>query len=1126
MKTMATSNYLLRSSFVVFVCFLCCGFSLSQVISTPPSSPSVTSSEGSITIPTYEHIGRELEPPLFEGSSVTGLYPFPTYLAPFRESDPKPATYRTILVENEYLKLTYIPELGGRFFSLYDKLRNKEVFYRNDVLKPTMFNPRLDWPQSGIELTGPYDVHTLTLHGEPFWSNTVVKNADGSVSLILGEVDPVFHMKVNLTATLYPGVAAMQISVFCYNQNDIQMPQMFWTNASFPATDKLRYIYPMTRTVGHTTGEVSDWPLYNGIDYSWDRNNKHMLGVFGIDSYDNFAGAYQFDHDYGVFRYADRRIVQGMKMWTFGYGPGAEQVQEGYTDHAGPYIEVQSGRHVWDGHYEWVAPHKVESWSEWWVPVSGIGGVTTMTRDVAINLALTPDPTRLTTEVKIALSPSSITRGAKLAVSSSSRQLLDTTVDLIPGTPVTRTISVPRTNPADLEGLQVRITDASGNEMLSYRRPDGNPGRKEYSPSAKALENPPKPLDKMSVEELTQAAEFKLKETNPTAMLELVNRALSQDPGYSRAHLLLGTYMLTQGKYGEASAEFAKATDRDPYLDEGWYDLAVSQLSMGDVVSAERNFYFVGVQSGYYGEREFQLGKLAFLRADQTKAVQHLTAAIMANGNDLNARILLAIALRTQGKKREAADQLDALLKIDPSDRFVYSERYFATGDDPARGELLRLMGAQSQEAIDVANLYASIHHWAEAAAVLKMVAKTNKDPWGTSPLFYYTLAYDLEQAGDSASAANLRKEAQAASKSIDRFPYRRESEAPLEAAVIANSRDSVARFNLGCLLYFLERPVQAIEQWKQAVELDPGYFSAVRALGLSYAASGKTDLAAATLEQAIRLRPDHIRTLNDLSSLYARAGKSDAQVALLDAALQRSPDDDDLVMALLNAYLITGQYKEADRIVTTHVFAPRHRSTILRDEYRNLRYGMGAVAYDHGDYPKALALFQSALKPPVSLGVDDFQFQSTPKAYYLIGRTLDALNRHAEAVVAYQQSTRGIDLLSGDRDSWNSENFYALLSLEKLGQQEKAKALLPHFDGFARTEMDETNPVHRGQARFLLALIAKHAGEQQQARKLMNDSVQALPDFLLPRYELRGDVIDPIEGTSPPSSMSGNALN
>jgi tetratricopeptide (TPR) repeat protein len=248
------------------------------------------------------------------------------------------------------------------------------------------------------------------------------------------------------------------------------------------------------------------------------------------------------------------------------------------------------------------------------------------------------------------------------------------------------------------------------------------------------------------------------------------------------------------------------------------------------------------------------------------------------------------------------------------------------------------------------------------------------------------------------------------------------------------------------------------------------------------------------------------------LSSTYARSGKFDDQIALLNKAIRRTPNDDDFVMALMNAYLIKGRYQDADAIVNTHKFAPLHRSTVLRDEYRYLRYGMGAVAFNKDDYSQALSLFQSALKPPVSLGIDDFQFQSTPRAYYYIARAFEALGRKEEAAAAYRQSMSGVDLLSGDRDSWNSENFFAVLSLEKLGQADKANTLIPHFEDFAKTEMDDIDPAYRGKARYLLALIEKRAGHSEQARKYMNDSLQALPDSLQPRYELRGDAIDPLE--------------
>jgi tetratricopeptide (TPR) repeat protein len=1078
----------------------CAASSMAQ--STPPA---VRTYEGTLTIPTYEHTGRETQPPLFGNSTVSGMYPFTTYIMPFKPDGPKPRTYRAIFLENEYLKVTYVPEFGGRIFSVYDKLRGREVFYRNDVIKPAPYNPRDSWQQSGLELTGPHDLHMLTLYGEPFWSNKVVPHDDGSVSLTVAEIDPVYHMKVNLTATLHPGVAALQMSVFCYNGREGRMPQMFWISSALNATEKTRYIYPMSRTIGHTTSEIADWPVYNGIDYSLDRNNKHMLGVFGIDIYGDFQGAYQFDRDYGVFRYADRRVVQGMKMWTFGYSAGSTVLEHGYTDKAGPYVEVQSGRHVWDGHYEWVGPHKVENWSEWWVPVAGLGGLTTITRDVALNLEAAKG------SVQVRLVATRALPGANVVVTAGGKELLNTRADLSPSKPFSATAPA-----AETKALAVRVTDNAGHELMNYLRPDTDPGRKEYTPFTRPLEKPQKSPDQMGIEELVLAAEFKIKELKFSSATDLLNKALERDPGFSRAHLLFGIYHFNAGRYDTAVKHLEKAIERDPYLDDAYYYLAMSQFALGDEKRAERNLYYIWPQSAYYGVREYHLGRLAFLKKDFDGAAGHLDRAIVANGWDLSARHLLALTRREQGDTGRALEQLAEIQRIDPADRPALAERFFLNGDAAAKAELLRLLGGQSQEALDLSIVYQKLQKWNEAAEVLKMVEQNNKDPWGTPSEFYYMLAHCLKHKGEAAQVPEYLKKARAAGGNVDRFPYREESEAPLREAIEADPKDAVARFDLACLLYYRERPADAIRQFEAAVQANPGEFSYHRALGLAYAEqSYPIEKAGAELDRAVKINPAHVRTLNDLSTLYAKAGKFDEQLAVLKQGLARSPKDDDLAEGILTANLMKGRYDEAEKLIATHEFAPRHRSYGLRDEYRLMRYGMGAAAFNGGKYAEALTLFESAMKPPVSLGVDTFEFQSTPRKQYYVGRTLEALGRLPEAKAAYQKGIEGMEQLSGDRDSWSSDNFHMVLSLDKLGRKQDADALSKHFEEFAKTELDSNMPHHRAEARYLLGLVNKREGRQTEARKLMGEAVEAEPNFLPPRYELRGDALDALPGST-----------
>lgn len=1058
--------------------------------------PAVKTYEGSLTIPTYEHTGREMEPPLFAQSTVAGMYPFPAFLMPFQRDGPRPREYRAIFVENEYLKLTYIPEFGGRFFSLFDKIRQQEVWYRNDVIKPAPYNPRNGWPQSGAELTGPHDVHMLTLHGEPFWANQIVERPDGAVSLVLGELDPVYQMKVNFTATLHPGVAALELSIYCYNTSAGRMPQMLWVNTAIDATPKTRFLYPMSRTVGHTTADIADWPVFNGTDYGWDRNNRNMLGVFGIDIYDNYQGAYQFDRDYGLFRWADRRVVQGMKLWTFGNGPGAKSHERGYTDKAGPYVELQSGRHVWDGHYEWVPPHKAEGWSEWWVPVAGIGGLTTLTRDVALNLASSEG--RLT----LALAATRRMPGAAVVAKNGAGEVLRRTVDLDPAQPVRLEA------PGSTSGLSIMVSEAGGRTVLEYRHPDEPPGRKEYTPFTAPLERPKKALEQMSAEELTLAAEYRMKELDAAGGAALLKKALALDAGYSRANLQLGIQHFLAGRNAAAIACLEKAVERDPYAGEAHYYLAMSRLAAGDEQKAERQLYYIWPGSAYFGEREHYLGRLALWRGDRPAAMAHLRRALGANAEDLWSRLMLAAALRLNGERDAARRELAEVERMDPTSRAARAERHFLQPDARTRSELLRLMGGQSQEALGVSVFYREMRQWREAAELLQLVEANNRDPYGTSPEFYYTLAFCQRKAGDENGRRAALQKARAAWRNIDRFPYRPESEAPLAEAVQADPRDHVARFALGCLLYYRGRQEEAIRQWEAAAAAKPESFSLRRALGLAYAEQGApVERAAAELEKAVELNPAHIRTVNDLSAIYARGGRFDEQLAVLRKALERQPDDDDLADGVLTAHLERGDYEEAGRLIDSHRFAVRHRSYGPRDKYRLMREGQAARAFNSGEFGRALELLQAAMKPPESLGMDDFQGQVSPRLQYYLGRTLEALGRSGEARQAYEMGAAGAVHLTGDRDSWSSENFHMVLCLERLGRAEEAGRLREKFVQFANGERRDRLPQRRAEALYLLGLAEKQARRTEEARRLAGAAVEALPDFLPARMELRGDV-------------------
>jgi tetratricopeptide (TPR) repeat protein len=580
---------------------------------------------------------------------------------------------------------------------------------------------------------------------------------------------------------------------------------------------------------------------------------------------------------------------------------------------------------------------------------------------------------------------------------------------------------------------------------------------------------------------------------------------------------LLGVLEYNQHHYQQAEDQFQQAVDRNPYASESWYYLAICQLKLGQQKQAERNFYYIWPDSVYYGPREYQLGLLNFMRHDDAAAAQHLLGAINSNGKDLKARLVLAMTLRDQGNKSAALEQLGKVEEIDPADRVAQAERFFLTGDTSAKEKLLNLMGEQSESAIEVSIFYSSLEWWKDAAAVLKLVEPPhNKDPWGTPPIYYYALAYDLKQSGDTSASAASRKKARAAAGIVERFPYRAQMEAPLADAVKDDPNDTVARFDLACLLYYRGHKAEAIQQWQAINQINPSDFAARRALGLAYEEDGKLEAAVPELQKAFALNPESADTLDDLSDLYARTGKFDEQVALLQKAVARNPKNDHLVQGLLTAYLIQGKFQAAQDIIDQHTFLPVHRTYTLRDAYRELKYAQGAQAFHKGNYQAALDFFQSALKPPASLGMDDFELQSAPRIYYYIGRTYDAMGKKQEARQAYKDSVRGVEQLTGgDSDSYNPENFFMMFSLDRLGRQKEAEAMVQQFQTVAESRHESADPMYRARSYYLQALVDAYQGNTEEAHKLMAQAVQIEPDYIGPRFELRGDAIDPTKDTA-----------
>ncbi|MFL6428499.1 MAG: DUF5107 domain-containing protein, partial [Acidobacteriaceae bacterium] len=213
------------------------------LVSLTTQAQSVRGWQGTITIPTYELGPPDPNPP-FALVNPHPVYPYPMLDDLTDERVPK--TYRAIYLENQYLKITILPELGGHVYSVYDKLKHREMLYRNQVIKYGLVGPRGAWIAGGMEFSFPFAHTTDTVSTV---SSGLHQNNDGSATAVVGAVDWVSQMYWQIAITVRPETARLEEGVTLFNATPLNHLYLFWTNTAVSASDDLQYIYPMRETI-------------------------------------------------------------------------------------------------------------------------------------------------------------------------------------------------------------------------------------------------------------------------------------------------------------------------------------------------------------------------------------------------------------------------------------------------------------------------------------------------------------------------------------------------------------------------------------------------------------------------------------------------------------------------------------------------------------------------------------------------------------------------------------------------------------------------------------------------------------------------------------------------------------
>ncbi|MEO0529837.1 MAG: DUF5107 domain-containing protein, partial [Planctomycetota bacterium] len=833
----------------------------------PSSANQVRGWTERVSIPTYD-IGEANKNPMFlerrvyQGSSGA-VYPIP--VIDRVEKVAKPKEWNAVFLENEYLKIMLLPELGGRVQMALDKTNDYHFVYYNRVIKPALVGLAGPWISGGIEFNWPQ-------HHRPGTYSPVdcqiEEHEDGAVTVWMHEIDRMYGTRGTHGLRLRPQRAALEIDARLSNRTSLPQTFLWWANPAVAVDDNHQSIFPpdVHAVLDHGKRDVSEFPIARGeyykVDYSPGTDISRYKNIPVPTSYMaykseyDFVGSYDHGREAGLLHVADHHVSPGKKQWTWGGNAFGQAWDRQLTDENGPYIELMCGVYT-DNQpdFTWLSPGEEKRFTQNFMPYKGVGVVKNATTDAAIGFDFADD------ELVVRVWPATPFADASVSVLHEGKEIATSTCDLSPER--CSEVTLPLDGSVDRGALEIRVV-ADGTRIISCKT--STPEAEPVPEPAKAIDEP-SALD--SVESLVQAGQHLEQYRHATREPDDYYReALRRDPTSAIANNARGLLLLRRGRFAEAEEAFQTAIDRltrhnpNPPTGESHLNLGRSLVLQGRYDDAYTAFAKAAWNAEQRGPASFELARIAVRRGDMRDAHARIDEALTLNGRNHQAAHLRIAVHVQQGEVDKARTLAATELESDPFNYGVLFELAnidddFAEFDTKSRHELNTFL----ELSLD----YAAAGMLDRAIAVIDHAAAVGCD----SPLVgYYRAAFLREQGGRDAEAEAAQERAQAASLDYC-FPNKLQEFGILQSAIQADPKDGQASYLLGLLWFSRRHDEQAIACWERAAELMPSYATVWRNLGLAYFNKRNNGRAAwQALSRAFEINESDGRVLYELDQL------------------------------------------------------------------------------------------------------------------------------------------------------------------------------------------------------------------------------------------------------------------
>jgi tetratricopeptide (TPR) repeat protein len=873
--------------------------------------------------------------------AFTNIYPYFRYDG-FTDK-PVQKEWKIVELQNAYIKLTILPQIGGKIWSAEERLTGKPFIYENHVVKFRDIAMRGPWTSGGIEPN--YGIIGHTPNSVTPVDYIVRNNDDGSVSCIISVFDLLTRTTWTMEINLPRDKAYFTTKSTWYNSNTLNEPYYHWMNTGIKIKGNLQYIFPGTNYLGHQ-GEHGDWPInkQNGKDVSFYNNNDFggykSYHVFG--KYTDFFGAYWHDDEMGMVRYSGHDDKAGKKIWIWGLSDQGMIWEKLLTDTDGQYSEIQSGRlfnqtspesTFTPFKHKGFEPGAADVWTEYWFPVLKTKGFVKANNYGALNVRAENG------WLKIAFSPVQKIDDS-LTVKQGTTVIYNKKVELSPLKTFADSIKMDK-NAGD-------ITVALGGDKMVY----------QSNPDADNLSRPitsPKDFDWNTAYGLyIQGKELMDEKAYPQAE-EKLQAALKLDHNFLPALTKMAELLYRNMWYTEALELAKRALSLDAYDGAANYYYGIINAQLGRIADAKDGFDIAALSVEYRSAAYNALSSLYLKQKKYDKALEYAAKAIDFNRYDISALQVQAIVYRDQNNPKAAEQALNQILAFDPLNDFARFEKYLSDPSAENKTSFTSLITNEQpiESYLELANTYYKNGCLEECQKVLQLSP--------TNALVNYWQAFLQHKAGQP--FAQLLDQANSATPKFV-FPFRADDEAVLNWAM-QQSNSWKPKYYLALLYKDRNRIAESKSLFARCGnEPDFAPFYAARAAMLM----GTSDLA--DLQRAIKLDAGEWRYYKLLGEYDVSHDQYQNALNTVEPFYRSHPENYIIGMLYAKTLLLNKHYEECAKLLSRINILPFEGATIGRDLYHEAKLMLAIEKLKVANYTAALAFINDAKQWPLNLGV------------------------------------------------------------------------------------------------------------------------------------------------------------